>query len=248
VKQLCLALLWMACALPASAATYTIAAGTSSSSIQSTLNTAAAAGGANTVVFAAGTYSVTAAMTIPCPANGGSLTVTGPTVPLAGYNPGDGYVRYGYTPTATFNPTSGVATSTWGFNFPACTNPRTLEFVEYNGGQQNPDGGGAVYIDGTGTSNVTIQYNYFHGNWANVNGGNTIDNLILIDGCQGCAQSQNITIAWNRLGAQGDCQNIMSGENYDGNSEEDGGFCNALGSYGSSTNFTFSNNVVYYQE
>lgn len=250
VNKIC-AILALLFVLPfAEAATYNVSAGASSSTINSTLATAAAASGSNTVLFAAGSYPVTANMNIPCPASG-TLTVSGPTVPLAYYTTGDGYGHYGYTPTAIFNPNSTVATSTWGFSINACSNPIILQYVTYNGGNQNPDGGGAVYV-ATGAANVTIQYNYFYGTWANSAGGNEIDGNIFFDGDQGSSQSSIVatgnTVQWNRFGAGNDCANAMSGEAYDGGSESNGGFCNGIGVYGSTTNFTVQNNVFYHLE
>src|ERR1700754_1475292 len=61
--------------IKASAATYPISAGASTATIQSIINTAAAAPGGNTVSFAAGSYSITQGINIPCPAS--PLTITG---------------------------------------------------------------------------------------------------------------------------------------------------------------------------
>src|SRR5260370_14327520 len=58
------------------AANYPISAGASTATIQSTINTAAAASGGNTVTFATGPYSITSQVTIPCPVS--PLTIQGP--------------------------------------------------------------------------------------------------------------------------------------------------------------------------
>src|ERR1700728_3542788 len=72
------ALLTLSLAVPGLASTYTVKAGSSAATIQSTLNTAGSASG-NTVVFSAGTYSLAAALNLPC-TNG--TIYTGPNVGL----------------------------------------------------------------------------------------------------------------------------------------------------------------------
>ena len=71
------ALLMIGSGAVAHAANYPISAGASTATIQSTINAAAAAGGGNTVTFAAGPYSITSQINIPCPAS--ALTIQGPT-------------------------------------------------------------------------------------------------------------------------------------------------------------------------
>ena len=71
-----LAVLAFSVAVPAWATTYTVAAGSSSATIQAILNTAGAAPG-NTVLFSAGAYTLNATLNLPC-ANG--TVYTGPNV------------------------------------------------------------------------------------------------------------------------------------------------------------------------
>ena len=82
-------------ALPAGATTYTIASGASTSSIQSTINTATSSPG-NTVVFAAAAYSLTSTISISC-TNG--TIITGPNV---------GTVTQSHLPTALLTETTST--------------------------------------------------------------------------------------------------------------------------------------------
>ena len=64
------------------AQTFSIAAGASVSTINSTIATAAATSGNITVNFAAGVYNINGVVTIPCPA--GTLTLQGPPAAYPG--------------------------------------------------------------------------------------------------------------------------------------------------------------------
>lgn len=256
MKKFLFALLFIGCSLRAHAANCLISGGASTATIQAAVNAAATnsctgTSASNLAQLSAGTYSVSSQISLPCPSTSSGMVFQGPVVPLAKYTGGDGYVRVGYTPTAKFTPSSGVAQGPFGNQFMSvsggCGNPTTIQYIETDYGHGNPDGGGAVYVPNN-ASNITITRNWFHGNWANPSGGETIDSLILLDGGQGGPTKSNITISWNRLGNTGDCQNIMSGENYDGNSESDGGLCNAVGSFGNINNLFITNNFIYYQE
>src|SRR6202034_1479128 len=67
--------------LQARAATYSISSGASAATIQSTINTAAAAPGGNTLSLAARSYRITQAINIPGPAS--PLVITGLVVPYS---------------------------------------------------------------------------------------------------------------------------------------------------------------------
>jgi hypothetical protein len=120
---------------------YPISAGASAATIQSTINTAAASTG-NTVSFAAGSYSPTSSINIPCQ-NG--VVITGPVATPA---------------TAVFN-FSIAADSNGIFNI---SNPSacTIEYLRTSGGQaiQFFLGQGRW---GTGTGGINILHNQFTG-------------------------------------------------------------------------------------
>lgn len=258
MKKIMLFLFFLVCGYQAHAANCLIPTGASNATIQAAINAAATNSctgttASNLAQLSAGTYTISSSLGFPCPTSAG-MVFQGPVVPLAKYTAGDGYVRLGYTPTALLVP-SGLVGLPNNFSTQtmimsgACANTTTIQYIETDGQHRNPDGGGAVYIPNNG-SNIVITRNYFHGNWADASGGNFIDSLILLDGGQGEGgpTKSNITVSWNRLGNTGDCQNIMSGENYDGNSEESGGLCNAIGYLGNSNSFHILNNFIYYQE
>jgi hypothetical protein len=194
--------------IPSLAATYTVAAGSSSSTIQAIINSAAAG---STIAFEAGTYDITNTLIIPC----NNLTITGPAV---------------FPDTAILNArfnTSSIFTM-WG----GCTG-LTLEYLAgYNAGLlyvgpgnssninflHNTTGGlpssatnmsqygtsGSVYFDGKvgqTLSNVTIEYNSF----GDANSCTAVFTLALDTGgaCAGVLIHQgvttNITIKYNRF-------------------------------------------------
>lgn len=155
--------------IAAHATTYNISAGASLATIQSTITTAGQASGSNTVQFAAGLYSVAwganfSQISIPCPS--GSLTITGPTTT---YDQPGILNAWAARPTATIrNTTTGE--SQWLISTPgACTGAITIQYLEIDGNRPQ-SGGGAIFISPGGagpsaaTSNVTIQYDWLHGN------------------------------------------------------------------------------------
>jgi hypothetical protein len=229
--------------LEARAATYSISSGASAASIQSIINTAAAAPGGNTVSFAAGSYSITQAITIPCPAS--PLTITGPVVPFS--NPS----AY----TATLN---GPVAGNWGFGMDPCATAVTIEYLNWNGGEPSAGGGGFLYVS-PGVSNLTVTNNYIYGNQANVNSGDEFDSLIWFDGDDSDPVSEydnNDTVAWNIFGhtndgtaSNADCGAISGLYTYQGGTYDGvGGYCAALALHSSTSNFTVTNNVIHYQE
>jgi hypothetical protein len=200
------------------------------------------------VTIAAGSYIIYSQVGLSCPNSSTGYTISGPVVALARYTNGDGTTHYGYTPTATLS-SSGAAQAGQMLSVPyACTNPITIQYLEFNGGQPSPNGGGTAVDVGEGVSNFTFAYNYAHGNQANVNDSSLSDILLYFEGSQNGLTDNNNQVLWNRFGATNDCSNIMSGEQYQGGSESNGGSCNAIGTYGDSNNFTIANNVIYYQE
>lgn len=209
--------------------TYNVPAGASTATIQSTLNQAAA-GTNNVVLFAAGNYDVTGAVTIPCAA--GTLTIQGPSIAWPG--------PYAATLTSHING--------WMFSVPNCSTPVTVQFLNFNGNHPSPDGGGAFYLS-EGVSNFTLVANKIWGNSASTGGANDYDNLIWLDGSVNGGTDTGLTIAWNQFGAAGDCGSIMNLYTYQGGTYDAiGGQCAAIGSHVNLTNFTAANNTITQQE
>lgn len=162
-------LFFMLLPVAAHATTYNISAGASLATIQNTVTTAGQAGGANIVSFAAGLYSVAwgsggSQINVPCPS--GSLVITGPTTT---YDQPGVQNSWAARPTATIRNTNGGESINL-FSFPGgCQNQITFQYLEVDGNRPQ-SGGGAIYIGAGGagpsaaTSNITIQYNWLHGN------------------------------------------------------------------------------------
>lgn len=228
---------------PAYAATYPIAAGASVSTINSTIAAAAAAGGlSNLVQFAAGNYSVTSVITVPCPVY--PLTIQGPVVAWS-KTPGQQALLTG--------PVAGSA----AVSISPCSTPITIQYLAWNGTEPSPDGGGFIYVS-PGVSNLTIQYNYIHGNQGGVSSGGESDTLVWFDGysVQGEAVDLGNTVAWNIFGhsndgttLNADCGTLSDLFTYQGGTYDAvGGYCASIGVYGQHTNFTIANNIIQYQE
>lgn len=232
------------CALAGSrahAATCPISSGASSSTIVSTIQGCASG---NTVTVAAGTYSVSSGISVPC-----GVTITGPTVPLVLVgSSADGYGRYEYQPTAILN--FSVSGSTAAFSYGAsCSTARAITYLEVNTQHPSSDGGQVIYVsNGGGVSNLTIgPGNYFHGNQGNTAGGGVNDTLIYFDGTYTTATDVNDIVTWNRLGASGDCSNLMSNVTYAGFGGN-GGLCAGVAYHTNMSGFVVDNNFFYYQE
>jgi hypothetical protein len=229
--------------LGAHAANYAIPSGANSATIQSTINAAASTSGGNTVSFAAGTYNITQNINIPCPAS--PLIITGPSV--AYQNPS----AY----TATLN---GSVPGNWGFSVNRCATAITIEYLNWNGGEPSDGGGGFLYV-ASGASNVTVVYNYIHGNQASTSDAHEYDSLIWMDGDDSDPASlydNNDTIAWNIMGAtndgsttNADCGALANLYSYQGGTfDAIGGYCAAIGVHSSTNSLTINNNVIHYQE
>ena len=212
--------------------------GMSQSTLQSTI---ASAPDCSLIVFAAGNYNITSQISIPCPKTG--LTITGPAASYPG--------PY----TAVLN---GSVGGNWGFSFGSCASNVTIEYLTWNGGEPAAGGGGFLYVAPT-TSNLTVQYNYLHGNQANVSNGNEYDSLIWFDGTDTDPPSlydNNDTVQWNIFGnsndgtaANADCGAISGLFTYQGGTfDAVGGFCAAIGVHSSTNKLSILNNVIRYQE
>jgi hypothetical protein len=182
------------------------------------------------VLFAAGTYTITAPITVPC-----SVSLGGPPV---GWARGDIY-------TAKIN--SAVSAGNYPLNFPACTTAASVQYLSCNGGRPSPDGGGCIYI-AAGVSNITVTENYLYGNQGNAGGGNYMeDSLLYFDGSKSATVDNNDTITWNQFGQSGDCSNLMSNYSYGGLSGN-GGFCNGLGIHDGMSNMVADYNIFSFME
>jgi len=238
----------------AQAKVFPIAAGASSATVQRTIDTAGAALGGNTVSFAAGNYSL-GPLLIRCPAS--PLVITGPTTEY----PNSWKAR----PTAVINSVSGGGHT---FNIAApCSKKISILYLEVNGNRPR-SGGGAVYAAQEGVSNLTISYNYFHGNQlpypALSADGTYYDDydksatLIYLDGYTHGKTDTNITITYNIFGnpVPGDCSGVMQwiggmlsnpADRFYGY-DATGGSCGALGVNISTINLTFEYNILQQQE
>ena len=182
------------------------------------------------VLFASGSYTITAPIYVPC-----SVSLGGPPV---GWAQGDVY---------TAKITSAVSAGSYPLNFPACTTAASVQYLSCNGGRPSPDGGGCIYI-AAGVSNITVTENYLYGNQGNAGGGNYMeDSLLYFDGSKSATVDSNDTVTWNQFGQSGDCSNLMSNYSYSGLSGN-GGFCNGLGIHDGMSNFTADYNIFSYQE
>ena len=236
--------------------TVNLNSGMSQSTLQGTISSAP---DCSLIVFTAGTYNITAQISIPCPKTG--LTITGPGVAWPG--------PY----TATLN---GSVAGNWGFSYGPCSAAVTIEYLNWNGGEPSAGGGGFLYVS-PGSSNLTVEYNWIHGNQANITAnpgatcataGNNVpcpgeshlyDDLIYFDGTDTDPASNydnNDTISWNTFGASNDgtatnadCGNIAQLFYYqETDYAGDAGFCNAVGLHSSTTNLAINNNIIQFQE
>jgi hypothetical protein len=202
--------------------TVNVNSGMSQSTLQSTIQGAPHCA---LVLFAAGTYTITAPITVPC-----SVSLGGPPV---GWARGDIY-------TAKLN--SAVSAGNYPLSFPACTTAASIQYLSCNGGRPSPDGGGCIYI-ASGVSNLTVTENYLYGNQGNAGGGNYMeDSLLYFDGNSSLTVDSNDTVTWNQLGQSGDCSNLMSNYTY-GGLGGNGGFCNGLGIHDGMSNLIADYNI-----
>ena len=182
---------------------------------------------------------------MPC-----GVSITGPTVPLSPFSP-DGHPHLLYGPTAVISATAYPV-----FSYGTCSAAASLEYLEVNTNRPS-NGGQVVYATNSGgVNNLTISFNYFHGNnWQADSGvpygsGAQSSIMVLFDG--GGTADTGDTVSWNRFGANGDCSGVVSNMTYSGfptsGGTGDGGFCTAVAWHGDMTNFTVSNNFIYYQE
>jgi hypothetical protein len=207
-----LAFLLLSMGVPALAATYTVAAGSSNATIQDVVNTAGATSG-NTVAFAAGSYSLAAVVTLPC-SNG--TIYTGPNV---------GVVTQAKPATAVLTATSHTAyalqTNSNGATFTTPGQGCTIEYLDFSGTQ------GGIYVTHP-SSGILIQDNYFTLNNPPV-GGAQSQQAIYVDGDQNAGLdpatgASYISILWNVF--YNNCTLINAEGGGNGNVDS-GGYCDA---------------------
>ena len=156
------------------------------------------------------------------------MTIQGPVttyVPPASVLPGSYSYKSPYT--AILNDSLGGA-SGWNVGSNGCTQPITIQYFEWNGGQPSGGGGGWINVV-AGESHLTIQNNYIHGNWANPSTSHDYDDSIVFSGA-GFAQTpinSNVSILWNVFGdGTSDCNPIINSLSYQGGSYvSSGGYC-----------------------
>lgn len=235
VFQLAVAIVVLMLGMRAHAATCPISSGASSSTIVSTIQGCASG---NTVTFAPGSYSLSSSVNVPC-----GVSITGPAVAQSPISP-DGYVHLLYGPTVIISATSNPV-----FSYGTCSTPASLEYLEVNTNRPS-SGGTVVYASNAGgVNNLTISFNYFHGNNWNGSGECNYCTLIYFDGNTGtnAPAHSGDTISWNRFGANGDCASVMSNFSYGGYTG-DGGYCAAVAWHNNMSNLAVTNNFIYYQE
>jgi hypothetical protein len=222
--------------------TFNISAGASTATIQSTLNSAAATSGNVVVNFAAGNYSITSQVSIPCPS--GTMTIQGPVasyVPPSNFRSG----TYSYTSPYTAN-LNGNLTNTWGFSKKACSagHSVTWQYTNWNGGQPSGGGGGFMFVT-RGDNELTYQNNYCHGLWASTTSGHDYDTCIYLDGALSPTPvSTNESFLWNVFGdGVSDCNPIMNLTTYQGGSYDSaGGQCAGITWRASTKNLLIAHN------
>ncbi len=180
-----------------------LAAGASTSAIQTAINTAAnnscAAPSTSTVLFAAGNYTIGSKISIPCPK--AAMVIQGTTPPGVG-------TTWPITPTAVL--TSSI-TNDWAFYGSGCGVGTTIQYLQFNGGNPSGGGGGFLFVP-AGMNNLTVIYNWFYGNSAIASTTQFPDTTVWLDGDVSSARTAGVTIKWNRFGnaATNDCAALMN--------------------------------------
>ena len=223
-----MALLALSMGVPALAATYTVQAGSSAATIQAIVNTAGSAAG-STVMFSAGSYSLTSTVTLPC---SNSTLYTGPNV---------GVVTQANMPSA-------ILTSTVTTNYALRTNSNgtsftgnqgcTIQYLRFSGTQ------GGIYVTHP-SSGIVIQYNYFTLNDPPVGGGQS-QQAIYLDGNHNSGSDPStgasyISILWNVF--YNNCARINAEGGGNGNVDS-GGYCAATIVSAYNNHLVWNNNTV----
>ena len=205
---------------PASICT-TLSSGASQSTIQSALSSC---GSGKTVALSAGTYGpITSTVTIPC-----GVSISGPEVPYS----------QTHNQTAIINGTVGDGP---GFQTTAgCTVPQLIQYVEWNGGRPNPNGGQFLHMV-SGSQNVSILNSYLHGNNCGAYCGDRNAGLVYIDNSGTLPANSNVAVEWSIFSAPGDCAAAIV-ESNNSNTEGGGGSCVGVEMGGYLEDISVSNN------
>jgi hypothetical protein len=223
MNKVLLALIALSMGARASATTFVVPAGSSAAAIQAIVNTAGNAAG-NTVMFSAGSYTLSATLSLPC--FYGTI-YTGPNV---------GIVTQANLPTVILTntvPTNyAVSTVSNGTNFTG-NQGCTIEYLRFSGTQ----GGILVYDPASG---IVIQNNAFDNDDPPAGGASSEPN-IWIDGKNAgftaATGVQYITVVWNTF--FNNCAAIRASAYPDS-----GGRCAATWVNGYNNYLTWSNNTV----
>jgi hypothetical protein len=243
-----------------------LTSGASTSAIQAAIDLAATNScpgpSTSTVLFTAGSYTISTRLSIPCPK--AAMAIQGPTPAGVG-------TTWPITPTAVLTST---LTDNWAFAGTACGVGTTIQYLRYNGG--NPSGGGGGFLLASpGMNNLTVTYNWFYGNAAIQTTQQSADAFIWLDGSTSSARTKNALIKWNRFGYPGsnDCAGLMnlfgggggpgtcSSNGYappggrstclyqqGSNLNRSGGSCAAVGIHALTDGLVISNNSISHQE
>lgn len=230
-----LAALAFGTAVPALASTYTVPAGSSSTTIQAIVNTAGKASG-NTVVFSAGSYNLTSTIILPC-ASG--TVYTGPNVgPQVISYSASGVMSIKNLPTAVFSVSNNSYVFSVNYNGSSYTSPTqgcTIQYMAFNGTQ------GGIYVNQP-SSGITVQNNAFYNNNPPWNDAQPSANSgIYLDGDNGAASASGgvsyISVLWNSF--FNNCASIQANAWPDA-----GGDCNAVHVQSYNNYLVIKNNVV----
>jgi hypothetical protein len=222
-------------AVPALATNYTVPAGSNSSSIQAIVNAAGTAPG-NTVVFAAGTYSLANTINLPC-SNG--VVYTGPVVgPQTIAYSNTGVMTIGNRPKAIFTVSSNnyvFSVTSNGTSYTSATGGCTIQYMGFSGTQ------GGIYVNYP-SSGITMQYNAFYNNNPAWNQANPASNAaIYLDGQNAgntaTAGVSYVSILWNTF--FNNCASIQAN-----GWPDSGGTCDAVHVQSYNNYLTINNNVV----
>ena len=158
--------------------TINLNSGMSQSTLQSSIT---AASSCSLIVFAAGTYNISAPLTIPCAAN---LTVTGPPT----------------TPATAILSASFARGSGDIFNIYGCTAGTTVEYLMF-------ENTGGIYVS-TSASNITVTHNQFTNLPGGTN--QEFSTGVYFDGAENPSNPNaqvlsNTTVTWNNFGDANSC-------------------------------------------
>ena len=209
-----IALAFLIFAVIAHATTYNV---TTSSNLQNVINGASAG---DTIVFAAGTYTVGTELNGKC-----GITYTGPQV---------------WPTTAILNSTMGTNSSIFYLGSSSCSQTTTVEYLDFVGS-------GGIYVQ-TPFQNLSILHNQFGsipgvgyspngpetGIW--INNGNPVQSTFLT----------NANISWNLVGDNNSCTAALADAPSDPSGDGTGGGCTGMQFWSSMQNVTVDNNIIYH--